>query len=300
MSDPIEEQKTAGRKRLPAWLRNGRSREESSREIARLMGRLRLRTVCRSAACPNQRECWNSGTATFLILGPVCTRKCGFCNIGNGTPSPPENDEPARVADAVGQMRLSYAVITSVTRDDLPDGGAGAFAATIRAIRDRTPECRVEVLVPDFRGSASALELVLEARPDVLNHNIETVPSLYASVRPQAVYQRSLELIRRAKERGFTTKSGLMLGLGERHEEVLGAMRDLREAGCDILTLGQYLQPNRNALRVESYYPPEAFERLGQEGDALGFLRTLAGPLVRSSYHAERTSGPRSGGTAAS
>jgi len=298
MSEAVEGNKGNGCRRLPPWLRNGQCRGESSRKIGRLMGQLQLNTVCRSASCPNQQECWNSGTATFLILGPVCTRQCGFCNVRKGSPSAPDPEEPARVAVAVALMGLSYAVLTSVTRDDLEDGGAGAFAGTIRAIRSRSAGCRIEVLVPDFQGSEQALELVFAARPDVLNHNIETVPSQYARVRPQADYHRSLELILRAKQRGFTTKSGLMIGLGERPEEVRMVMEDLREAGCDILTIGQYLQPSKNALKVAEYHPPEEFVRLQKEGNALGFSRIMAGPLVRSSYHAERTSVLCSGGTA--
>jgi lipoic acid synthetase len=243
--------------------------------------------VCQSAACPNRNECWNAGTATFLLLGSVCTRGCRFCNIPAGDPPDADPDEPQRVADAVASMGLSYAVVTSVTRDDLPDGGAGIFADTIRAIRRRNPGCRVEVLIPDFQGSFDALGTVLAASPDVLNHNVETVPSLYPRVRPRADYGRSLQVLTRAAERGFLTKSGLMLGLGEELHEIRKVMTDLRDAGCDLLTLGQYLQPRKDLLPVTRYYHPDEFLTLEQEGREMGFRAVQAGPRVRSSYHAE-------------
>lgn len=248
-----------------------------------------LHTVCEGAACPNRNECWNSGTATFLIMGDRCTRNCGFCNISSGRPDAPDHDEPERVASAVAALKLDYAVITSVTRDDLPDGGAAVFAETVRAIRERSPYCRAEVLIPDFQGSRSSLNTVLQAEPDVLNHNIETVPSLYPAVRPQADYERSLQLLRRAKSRGTVTKTGLILGLGEGMDEVRSVLKDLRTAGCDLLTLGQYLRPARKNVPVARYYRPEEFALFRREAQDLGFRQVVAGPLVRSSYHAARS-----------
>jgi len=261
----------------------------TSRRFFQVRNRVRegnLHTVCEGASCPNRNECWNAGTATFLILGDRCTRNCGFCNIAGGTPRPVDPYEPQRVADAVKALDLDHAVVTSVTRDDLTDGGAAVFADTVRAIRKGATRCRVEVLVPDFQGSREALAGVLDAVPDILNHNIETVPSLYSRVRTGADYERSLMLLRRAKERGAATKTGLMLGLGEGVDEVRTVLRDVRSAGCDILTLGQYLRPSLNNLPVERYYRPEEFESLRIEALGLGFLRVAAGPLVRSSYHA--------------
>ena len=273
-------------KRLPPWFRVGMS---TNRRFFRVRNHVRegnLHTVCEGAACPNRNECWNAGTATFLILGDSCTRNCGFCNIAGGTTRPFDPHEPQRVADAVKALDLDHAVVTSVTRDDLPDGGAGIFANTISAIRLCSPHCRVEVLVPDFQGSLASLTAVLNARPDILNHNIETVPSLYSRVRPGADYERSLLLLRRAKERGADTKTGLMLGLGEGIDEVRIVLQDLRSAGCDVLTLGQYLRPSLNNLPVERYCRPEEFESLRNEALGMGFRSVVAGPLVRSSYHA--------------
>jgi len=247
-----------------------------------------LHTVCESAACPNRNECWNTGTAAFLIMGDICTRRCAFCNISSGKPQDVDPGEPERVADAVASLGLSYAVITSVTRDDLPDGGAGLFAETIRSINRRSPQCRVEVLVPDFQGSASSLETVLDAQPHVLNHNIETVPSLYRRVRPQADYVRSLQLLERASARGYTTKSGFMLGFGEGMEEVISVLSDLRRIGCGILTIGQYLQPNKRSLPVSSFPEPRVFDELRIEALRMGFSSVSSGPLVRSSYHADQ------------
>lgn len=261
--------------------------------IRRLLRDSRLDTVCGSAACPNRTECWGSGTATFLLLGPSCTRRCGFCNVPKGIPAPVDPGEPERVATAAGRMGLSYIVLTSVTRDDLPDGGANHFHRTVSAVKKAVSGCRIEVLIPDFAGSYEALGTVLSALPDVLNHNIETVPALYDRVRPQADYRRSLELISRAKERGFSTKSGIMLGLGEKREEVRTALLDLRKAGCDILTVGQYLRPNRTLLPVKRYINPDEFNMIAQEALEMGFHSVAAGPLVRSSYHAEETAGPR-------
>jgi len=247
-----------------------------------------LHTVCESAACPNRNECWNAGTAAFLILGDVCTRNCGFCNIPSGVPAAPDRDEPARIGEAVSSLGRSYAIVTSVTRDDLPDGGAGAFADTIEAVRRRSPECHVEVLIPDFQGSWESLETVLKSGPHVVNHNIETVPSLYPRVRPGADYGRSLRILEHAKQRGFVTKSGMMLGLGEKDDEVRSVLKDLRSVGCEILTVGQYLRPSMRNIHVDRYYRPEEFESLKNEAHNLGFRRVAAGPLVRSSYHAAR------------
>lgn len=257
---------------------------------------LKLHTVCEGAACPNRNECWNAGTATFLILGDRCTRSCTFCNIPSGKPRAVDQDEPKRVAEAVSVMGLSYAVVTSVTRDDLTDGGAGAFAGTIAAIRRRSPDCRVEVLVPDFQGSLASLEAVLDAGPHVVNHNVETVPSLYPRVRPGADYGRSLHLLERAKQRGFATKSGIMLGLGEEVGEIRSVLQGLRSVGCEILTVGQYLRPSPRHLPVERYYRPEEFETLRNEALGLGFRSVAAGPLVRSSYHAARYGSERAAG----
>jgi len=272
--------------RLPPWLKIRLTTSERLGEVRSLIRKNRLHTVCTSAACPNQTECWNAGTATFLILGNSCTRSCGFCNVPKGAPQSIETDEPARVASAVEELKLTYAVITSVTRDDLPDGGSELFAETIRAIRKRIPLCRVEVLIPDFQGSETALHMVLEANPNVLNHNIETVPSLYKCVRPQADYGRSIELLSRAHAFGAVTKTGIMLGLGEGRKEILSVLQDLRKAGCSLLTIGQYLRPSKNSLPVERYYHPDEFLELRDQAIAMGFRHVVAGPLVRSSYHA--------------
>ena len=274
------------KKRLPPWFKISLTTSEQYRSIKELIRTNKLHTVCQSAACPNQNECWNAGTATFMILGNVCTRGCRFCNVPKGIPSGIDRDEPARVARTVAELNLRYAVITSVTRDDLPDGGAEIFAATIKAIRNSSPDCRVEVLIPDFRGSAESLTTVLNASPDVLNHNLETTPSLYSRVRPQALYHRSLELLSRARQLGAITKTGLMLGLGEGRDEVMSVLHDLRGVDCQILTLGQYLQPGRNHLPVEKYYSPDEFTSFREEAMSLGFKHVVAGPLVRSSYHA--------------
>lgn len=282
-------------KRLPHWFKIRLGSSDRFMEVRRLVRTNKLNTVCRSAACPNQTECWNSGTATFMILGNVCSRNCRFCNIPQGAPEGLDGDEPNRVAHAVSVLKLNYAVITSVTRDDLVDGGASIFAETIRAIRTQSPDCRIEVLIPDFQGSVSSLRSVLGAFPDVLNHNIETVPSLYPRVRPQADYRRSIELLSYAGKNGATTKTGLMLGLGERSDEVRDVMHDLCEAGCSILTLGQYLRPGKTLLPVEKYYHPDEFTALKDIALALGFRHVVAGPLVRSSYHAELYGGRGAG-----
>ncbi|HEY1241522.1 MAG TPA: lipoyl synthase [Bryobacteraceae bacterium] len=272
----------------PKWLRAPAPVGENYRELKDLIGRLRLHTVCESARCPNVGECWNHRTATFMILGNVCTRRCGFCAVEKGAPLPVDYDEPQRVAEAVAAMGLRFAVVTSVNRDDRPDGGAELFALTIRAIRARVPGCGVEVLVPDFQGNLDAVETVMEAGPDILNHNTETVPRLYRQVRLGARYDRSLEVLAHAKQvaPGCPTKSGLMLGLGEGAEEVLDVMHDLRDHGVDILTLGQYLRPSAQHLPIVRYVPPEEFEEFRAAGIEMGFGHVESGPLVRSSYHA--------------
>ncbi len=253
------------------------------------MRTLDLHTVCESARCPNMGECWEHGTATFMILGDICTRACGFCAVPSGKPlGPPAEDEPERVAEAVARMGLRYAVVTSVNRDDQPDGGAAIFARTITEIRARVPGCKVEVLIPDFRGDWNALATVMAVKPDVLNHNMETVPRLYRQVRKGAVYERSLELLRRAGEMipGWPTKTGMMLGLGETRDEVLAAMEDIAAQGTHILTLGQYMQPTQEHLPIERYVHPDEFAEFKRRGETMGFKHVEAGPLVRSSYHA--------------
>ena len=277
-----------GRAARPDWLRAPAPGGENYRELKTLVRELGLHTVCESAACPNVGECWNQRTATFMILGNVCTRRCGFCAVLKGPPLPVDYDEPRRVAEAVARLRLRHAVITSVNRDDRKDGGAELFALTIRAIRERVPSCRIEVLVPDFQGSHAAVDMVLEAEPDVFNHNVETVPRLYRQVRLGARYERSLDVLAYARQRqaGLITKSGLMLGLGETNEEVLAVMGDLVERGVDVLTLGQYLSPSPAHVPVARFVPPEEFAELAAAGRRMGFRRVIAGPLVRSSYHA--------------
>lgn len=249
-----------------------------------------LHTVCEEAHCPNLGECFSQGTATFLILGDICTRNCGFCAVRHGTPVPPAEDEPNRIGRVVVEMGLHYVVITSVTRDDLPDGGASLFARTIEAIREQDQGIKIEVLVPDFRGDLSSLEIILRASPDVLNHNIETIPRLYSEVRPQANYKRSLHLLKESRRSypWIHTKSGFMLGLGETHEEVLDLMEDLRGVGCDLLTIGQYLQPRSDRLPVKRYIPPEEFEEYQKVGMKMGFKAVASGPFVRSSFHASQ------------
>jgi lipoic acid synthetase len=272
----------------PPWLRAPAPAGENYRELKRLVGELKLHTVCESAACPNVGECWNRRTATFMILGNVCTRRCGFCAVQKGAPLAVDYDEPRRVAEACEILGLKYAVVTSVNRDDRKDGGAELFALTIAAIRERIPGCKVEVLVPDFQGSHAAMEIVMNAHPDVLNHNIETVPRLYKQVRLGARYDRSLDMLAYAKHvRPFApTKSGLMLGLGENPEEALQVMRDLRAHGVDILTLGQYLRPSQKHLPIIRYAPQNEFDEFKRLGYEMGFAHVESGPLVRSSYHA--------------
>ena len=273
----------------PKWLRRSLPSGPQYEQLRRLLKNHTLHTVCQEAKCPNQFECYGQGTATFMILGERCTRNCRFCAVQHVPTGPPDPEEPQRVAEAVALLGLRYAVVTSVTRDDLGDGGASLFAATIAAIKKSSPATLVEVLIPDFQGDEAALETVLAAAPDVLNHNIETVPRLYPRVRPQADYRRSLALLARAKQSfpEIPTKSGMMLGLGESVEELRATLDDLVAAGCDILTMGQYLQPSLEHLPVECFVPPEEFAAMAAEAEALGFAGVAAGPFVRSSYQAE-------------
>jgi len=276
------------RRRLPSWLRRELPRGFGYHATSRVIEELGLETVCDSAKCPNRTECWSSGTATFMILGDVCTRSCGFCSVKRGRVEPPQADEPDRIAEAVERFGLAHVVITSVTRDDLPDGGAEHFYQCVLAIRERT-SATIELLTPDFVDCKEALNHVLAAIPDVFNHNTETVPRLYRKVRGRkSDYLWTLELLRRVKRNNpdIKTKSGLMLGLGETHEEVLDTLVDLRDAGCDFLTIGQYLQPTRNHLPVQEYVQPEAFDILGSQARSLGFAAVASGPFVRSSYQA--------------
>jgi lipoic acid synthetase len=273
----------------PKWLRAPAPVGENYRELKNLITDLKLHTVCESAACPNMGECWNQRTATFMILGNVCTRRCGFCAVQKGGPLPVDYDEPRRVAEAAALMGLKYAVVTSVNRDDRKDGGAELFALTIEAIRERIPGCKVEVLVPDFQGSRPAMKIVMDARPDVLNHNTETVPRLYRQVRLGARFERSLDMLAYAKELAPKTpvKSGMMLGLGETIDEVLETMRALQAHKVDILTLGQYLRPSPKHLPIVRYVAPSEFADLKKAGMEMGFAHVESGPMVRSSYHAD-------------
>jgi len=279
--------------RKPDWLKVRFPGGPNYARIDRYHREQGLNSVCRSAACPNQGECWNRGTATFMILGDRCTRDCTFCNVAAGTPLSPDPAEVGKVATAVADLGLRHAVVTAVTRDDLDDGGAAAFAAVTAAIRAAAPACRVELLVPDLAGDREALATILAAGPDLLGHNLETVPRLYPAVRRGADYQRSLDLLAASRELepAIPTKSGLMLGLGENPEELLAVCSDLRRAGCEYLTLGQYLAPTRRHHPVARFVPPAEFDRLRQETLALGFTHVEAGPLVRSSYHADRQYG---------
>jgi lipoic acid synthetase len=274
----------------PSWLKKRLPPYQDLARVKSILNETDLHTVCEEAHCPNLGECFSEGMATFLILGRRCTRNCGFCAIEHGTPAPPDETEPEKVAQAVKKVDLHYVVLTSVTRDDLPDGGAFLFAKTIRAIRALNPKIKIEVLIPDFRGDQTSLEVVLKEGPDVLNHNIETISRLYTEVRPQAGYQRSLDLLRRSKE-GFPfifTKSGFMLGLGETQEEVLELLRNLGGVGCDFLTIGQYLQPHPYRLPVARYISPEEFEGYKKIGEEMGFKSVASGPFVRSSFHASQ------------
>jgi lipoic acid synthetase len=276
--------------RRPQWLNLGTLEPTVLNKTTKLTRDLKLHTICESARCPNRTECFAAGTATFLILGNVCTRDCTFCAVKHGNPKDPNSQEADHVVQAVDRLGLRYVVVTSVTRDDLADGGASQFAQTIRAIRKHDSSIAVEVLIPDFQGSASALKTVVNASPAVLNHNVETVPRLYPEVRPQAKYRRSLELLRQAKllDKSLLTKSGLMLGLGESHAEVVEVMANLRQAGCDLLTIGQYLQPSLEHHELVRYIRPEEFEEHRLAGERLGFISVVSSPLVRSSFHAAK------------
>jgi lipoic acid synthetase len=290
------------RPRLPEWLRIKLPTSDSFAQTRNLLGELKLHTVCESAKCPNHWECWEKGTATFMIAGDRCTRACGFCAVSTAKPLPLEADEPLRVAEATRRMKLKHVVITAVARDDVADGGAEHFRQTIEEVRKLNPGIVIEVLVPDFQDSDESIERVLAANPQIFNHNLETVRRLTPDVRHRATYDRSLSVLRKAKERGtqnsklktqnFFTKSGLMLGLGEREEEVLTALQDLRAAGCDILTLGQYLQPTLKHLAMVEFVSPEKFAFFKQQAEALGFIHVASGPMVRSSYHADEFNAP--------
>lgn len=276
-------------RRLPQWLKVKMPGSEGYRQIKGLLDGARLNTVCAEAHCPNIGECWDRGTATFMILGDICTRACAYCAVDTGKPVGLDLQEPARVADAVERMGLRYAVITSVDRDDLPDGGASIFAQTIRQVRKRMPDTKVEVLIPDFQGDSDALKKVMDASPDTLNHNIETVRRVFGRVRPKGNYDGSLELLACAKDivPNAVTKSGMMVGLGETWDEIIETMHDLREVDCDLLTIGQYLRPSKKHVALAKWYTPAEFDELSAIGRSLGFSHVASGPLVRSSYHAD-------------
>ena len=292
---PVKVENSANRLRKPDWIRARLPSGERVNRIKRVLRESGLSSVCEEAACPNLGECFNHGTATFMIMGDICTRRCPFCDVAHGKPRPLDAEEPGQLAQAVRSMGLKYVVITSVDRDDLRDGGAGHFVECILAVRQANPGIRIEILVPDFRGRmAQALQQFHSLQPDVFNHNLETVPRLYRKARPGADYQGSLELLLRFKQQhpAVQTKSGLMLGLGEEITEVAEVMQALREHGCDMLTLGQYLQPSREHLPVSRFVPPEEFEQLRQLGESMGFSSVASGPLVRSSYHADLQANP--------
>jgi lipoic acid synthetase len=274
--------------RIPPWLRIKLPSNENFANTSELIGDLNLNTVCQSAKCPNKWECFSKNVATFLVMGAICTRNCAFCNIASGDMEPLDPTEPGRVAEAARRLALKHVVITSVTRDDLADGGSGHFAATIRAVREAMPECTVEVLIPDFQGDEAALKTVLDARPSVLNHNLETVPVLYDAIRPQADYRQSLAVLENAKRMapGIPTKSGIMVGLGETDEQIMTVLDDLAAIDCDIVTIGQYMQPSRQHPMVKRYVEPEVFEMYAEEGRKRGIRHMFSAPLVRSSYNA--------------
>jgi lipoic acid synthetase len=289
ISGPPEGKGTPGRGKKPVWLKVKLPSDPSFFHVSEVLKAHRLHTICRSARCPNIGECWSNRTAAFLILGDICTRVCGFCAVAKGRPSAPDEADPGLVASVVRSLGLKYAVITSVTRDDLADGGASIFARTIRAVREESPQTKIEVLVPDFDGSIEALDVVLEAGPDILNHNLETTESLYPLIRrPAGNYRRSLKVLAAAKKRKALTKSGLMIGLGERQEDLLQTLSDLRRAGCDLLTIGQYLRPSQANAPVEKYYSPGEFDELRDIALDFGFADVVTGPLVRSSFHADK------------
>jgi lipoic acid synthetase len=275
--------------RLPEWVKRSVLNTQENRQTRQILKEQRLNTICESGRCPNKGECWARGTATFLLMGPLCTRTCKFCSVNKGLPGPLDEEEPSRIAKASLQMGLRHVVLTSVNRDDLPDQGAGHFARTIKALQEAISGVAVEVLTPDFQGREDCVAIVLAANPVVFNHNVETVPRLYRRVRPGSKYRRSLQVLATAKRlrQDIPTKSGLMLGLGETRDEVLDVMRDMRQIDCDFLTLGQYLRPSRDQLPVERYVTPEEFDELGRLAWQMGFKMVHSGPLVRSSYHAE-------------
>ena len=277
------------RPKLPEWLKVKAPGSPRYIELKQVMRSQSLHTVCEEAHCPNIGECWGRGTATFMILGDICTRSCRYCAVTSGRPAGLDLQEPARLAETVSEMGLDYCVITSVNRDDLPDGGAFIFASCIRKIREQAPSCRVEVLIPDFAGSWDALEKVLAAKPDVLNHNIESTRRIFPAVRPKGDYQLSLDLLAKSKELApqIATKSGIIVGMGESSEEVLQTMEDLRAVGCDLLTIGQYLRPSRKHLPIDRFYTPSEFDHFREQGQDMGFKHVASGPLVRSSYHAD-------------
>lgn len=277
-----------GSGRLPPWFKVHLQLGPDYVDIRRVMDGLGLHTICEEARCPNIWECWNARTATFLILGDICTRRCHYCSVTTGRPNAVDPGEALRVAQAVQALNLRHAVITSVNRDELEDGGSLVFVETIRHVRRLVPTCTIEVLIPDFEGNEAALSRVCAAGPDILNHNIETVRRLFPSIRPQGKYQRSIELLGKAKQMGMKTKSGLILGMGETSDEALDVMRDLRSVGCDIMTIGQYLQPTRGHLPVARFYHPDEFAQLKADALDMGFSHVESGPLVRSSYHAEQ------------
>jgi lipoic acid synthetase len=272
----------------PDWLKVRLPGGQNYKDVHNLMRGAKLNTVCEEARCPNLAECWNNRTATFMILGDTCTRSCGFCNVKVGMPNELDLDEPRRVAESVEQLKLRHVVITSVNRDELIDGGAGIFAESVRLINEKMPKTTVEILIPDFKGEEHAFEIIMKQPPHILNHNLETVKRLYHAVRPQAKYERSLELIQWFKNRGLRTKSGIMVGIGESAEEVIELMHDLKAHGCDIMTIGQYLQPTKNHLPVHRYVTLDEFKMYKEVGKKLGFKAVESGPLVRSSYHADR------------
>ncbi len=286
---PVISEHATERKGLskPEWLKIRLGQTKTWHGVLHIVRHQNLHTVCEEAACPNRAECWSRGTATIMIMGGTCTRSCGFCNVKTGRPRPLDQDEPRRVAEAIRGMGLKYTVITSVDRDELPDCGAGHFAATIRAVHALNPLCKVEVLTPDFKGVRDLVDTVCEARPEVFAHNMETVARLHLRVRPQAKYWRSLQVLARAKQKGLVTKSGIMLGLGETREEVLQVMRDLADVNCDLLTIGQYMQPSSRHLPVEAYVHPDVFGEYARLGKSFGLRHVESGPLVRSSYRAE-------------
>ncbi|MFY9622631.1 MAG: lipoyl synthase [Pyrinomonadaceae bacterium] len=293
---------TKPRQPKPDWLRIRLGDPTNQNHLLKLIEGLNLHTVCQEARCPNIFECWSDRTATFMLGGDICTRHCGFCAVGKGAPNALDIEEPRHVAEAVRHLNLAHTVITSVNRDDLPDGGAAHWAETIREVRALNPECKVEVLIPDFNGDEDALNTVLDAEPDVLNHNTETIARLYRRVRPDAVYEQSMTLLQRAAARrdreqsGMLTKSGIMVGLGEEFDEVVELMKDLRAASCNIMTIGQYLQPHARRLPVERYVTPEEFDRWRDIGMTMGFKHVQSSPLTRSSYHAREQANGSGGG----